>query len=141
MTGFLKRRWIPLVITMVLVLGSYMALKLHGGFNGNAAVGGGEVEAIRPINEKKVVYEIDGPADAKGYVDYLDADAQPHGVPFSSLPWSYTITTTLASVFASVVAQSNGNSISCRIMVNGELVEHQSSRELNPQTYCLVKAA
>ncbi len=43
------------------------------------------------------------------------------------LPWSYTISTTLPAVSANIMAQTDGNHISCRITVDGVLREHQSA--------------
>ena len=137
----LKRLWIPLVIAVVLSIGGFGAYHLHGAFPAHGADMPGHVDVIQPINVKQVTYEISGPSDTVGYVSYLDENAQAHGVQFVSLPWSFTVTTTLPGVFASVVAQGNSDTIGCRIVVNGEVREEQSAARLNAQTFCLVKAA
>jgi hypothetical protein len=139
--GVLKRTWIPLVITVVVAVGGFFAYRLHGAFASQGVSTTGQVEVIQPINVKRVTYEVTGPADAVGYVSYLDENAQPHGAQFASLPWSYTVTTTLPGVIASVVAQGNSDTIGCRIVVNGQVREQQSASRLNAQTFCLVKAA
>ncbi len=137
----LKRLWIPLVIAVALSIGGLGAYHLHGEFAARGVDTAGQVDVIQPINVKQVTYEISGPPDTVGHVSYLDENAQSHGVQFNSLPWSFTVTTTLPGVFASVVAQGNSDTIGCRIVVNGEVREEQSATRLNAQTFCLVKAA
>jgi hypothetical protein len=139
--GVLKRTWIPLVSAVVLAVGGLAAYRLHGAFASQGVPAVGQVDVIQPINVKRVTYEVTGPTDTVGSVSYLDENAQPHGVQFASLPWSYTVTTTLPGVFASVVAQGNSDTIGCRILVNGQVREQQSADRLNAQTFCLVKAA
>lgn len=94
-----------------------------------------------PFNPKRVTYEIFGPADTAGSVSYLNKTAEPERANFSSLPWTYTITTTIPAVIANVVAQGNSDRIGCRIAVNGEIKDEQTSSGYHAQTFCLVKAA
>ena len=60
---------------------------------------------------------------------------------FSSLPWRYTISTTMSSVIANVVAQGDSDDLGCRITVNGELKDEHHASEHHAQVSCLVKAA
>lgn len=94
-----------------------------------------------PFNPKRVTYEVFGPGDTTGSVSYLNDRAVPEEVNFTRLPWTYTLTTTIAAIPANVVAQGNSDSIGCRIIVNGEIRDEQSSRGHHAQTFCLVKAA
>ena len=57
------------------------------------------------------------------------------------LPWSVTLSTTLPTVSANLMAQSDGDEIGCRVTVNGIVREEQSANGINAQTYCLVKSA
>jgi hypothetical protein len=57
------------------------------------------------------------------------------------LPWSFTISTTLPAVSASLMAQGDGNDISCKITVDGVVREHKNADGHNAQTFCLVKSA
>lgn len=141
MMGFLKRWWMPLVITVVVVVGGFVAYRLHGAFASQRDTAAGQVEKVQPINLKRVTYEVTGPAQTGGYVSYLDEDAQPHGEAFGSLPWSHTVTTTLPGVFALVVAQGDSTTIGCRVVVDGQVRDQQSTSDLNAQVFCLVKAA
>jgi hypothetical protein len=56
------------------------------------------------------------------------------------LPWSYTITTTDPAVIANLVAQGNGNTLGCRIIVNGVVKDERTVNELNAYTFCLDKS-
>ncbi|AKN16661.1 MmpS family transport accessory protein [Mycobacterium haemophilum] len=141
MVRFLTRMWIPLVIAAVVVVGGFVAYRLHGLFASHAVSGSGQVEAIVPINVKRVTYEIFGPAGTVGHISYLDQDAQPQGADFTALPWSHTVTTTLPGVFAAVVAQGYSDTIGCRIVVDGQVRDEQFSSSFNAQTFCLDKAA
>jgi hypothetical protein len=141
MLGILKRTWIPLIIVAVVMVGGFVAYRLHKIFGSHALSPAGEVEAIVPINVKRVTYEIVGPAGTVGHISYLDADAQPQAANFTTLPWSHTLTTTLPGVFAAVVAQGSSETIRCRIVVDGQLRDEQSANSFNAQTFCLDKAA
>jgi hypothetical protein len=141
MLRILKRMWIPLLIVAVVLVGGFAAYRLHKIFGSHALSPAGEVEAIVPINVKRVTYEVLGPVGTVGHVSYLDADAQPQAADFTTLPWSHTVTTTLPGVFAAVVAQGNSDTIGCRLAVDGQLRDEQSANNLNAQTFCLDKAA
>ena len=80
-----------------------------------------------PFNPKRVLYEVYGPSGTDGSISYLDENAQPQQADFTTLPWSYLVTTTLPSMFANLVAQADSDTIGCRISVNGEVREQQSS--------------
>ena len=65
----------------------------------------------------------------------------PEQANFTSLPWTYTLTTTIPAIIANVVAQGNSDTIGCRITVNGDVRDEQTSNGHHAQTFCLVKAA
>ncbi|BDB42170.1 hypothetical protein Mkiyose1088_24180 [Mycobacterium kiyosense] len=88
-----------------------------------------------------MIYEVYGPDDTSGSVSYLNENAQPEQAEFTSLPWTYAMTTTVPAVIANVVAQGNSDHIGCRITVNGEVKNERSSAGHHAQTSCLVKAA
>jgi molybdopterin synthase catalytic subunit len=58
-----------------------------------------------------------------------------------TLPWSITLSTTLPTVSASLMARTDGDQIGCRVTVNGTVREEQSANGVDAQTYCLVKSA
>lgn len=141
MLGILKRAWIPLVIVAVAAVGGFVAYRLQGVFGSHRVAEAGPVEQIVPINVKRVVYEVTGPPGTAGVVNYLDENAQPQRANFTTLPWSYTVTTTMPGVFTNVVAQGDSDTIGCRIVVNGVVRDQQSATGLNAQVFCLDKAA
>jgi hypothetical protein len=141
-TRFLKAAWIPLVLVVVLAVSALVVSRLHKVFGSqdlNANAGAG-IEIVQ-FNPKVVLYEIFGSPGATANINYWDADANTHQVNAAPLPWSFTISTTLPSVSANIVAQSDGGNIACRITVDGVVREEQKSDGVNPQTFCLVKSA
>ncbi|MGB8391468.1 MmpS family transport accessory protein [Mycobacterium sp.] len=143
MFTFLKRAWVPLVVVVAVLAGGSAVINLRGVFGSDKifSATGSSVETIVPFNPKSVTYEVFGPSDTKGSVSYLNKNAQPEQANFTSLPWTYTITTTDPAVIANVVAQGNSDSLGCRITVNGDVRDEQSSNGHHAQTFCLVKAA
>ncbi|MGH3725879.1 MAG: MmpS family transport accessory protein [Mycobacterium sp.] len=138
----MKRVWIPLVVLVVIAAASFGVFRLHGVFgstNINQAVG--IKDDSKNIIPKDIVYEIFGPAGTRGEVNYLDDKAQPQRAQFTTLPWTVTITTTMTSVFANVVAMGDGDEIGCRILSNGEVKDEQSVTGHNAQAFCMVKSA
>ena len=141
-TRFLKRAWIPLILVVVLAVSALVVSRLHKIFGSqdlNANAGAG-IEIVQ-FNPKVVKYDIFGSSGATANINYWDADANTHQVNSAPLPWTFTISTTLPSVSANIMAQTDAAFISCRITVDGELREHRSSDSHNAQTFCLVKSA
>ncbi len=143
MLTFLKRAWVPLVVVVAVALGGVTVDRLRGVFGSDAIFTATDrsAEPLEPSHIKRVTYEVYGPDDTTGSVSYLDKNAQPEQANFTSLPWTFTITTTIPAVIANVVAQGNSNNIGCRITVNGVVRDEQSSAGHHAQTSCLVKAA
>jgi hypothetical protein len=138
-----KRGWIPLVIVVLVAIAGFTVSRLHATIrsHNHAATTSDRPDAITPFNPKRVTLEVSGPAGTLAEINYLDVDAQPQRVDQATLPWSYTIITTLPAVVANVVAQGNSDTIACRIVVNGVVRDERSSNEVNAQTFCLVKSA
>ena len=141
-TRALKRAWIPLVLVVVLAVSALVVSRLHKIFGSqdlNANAGKG-IEIVQ-FNPKVVVYDITGPPGATANINYWDENANTHQVNAAPLPWSSTISTTLPSVSANIMAQSDSNEIGCKITVDGVVREQQNSDGHNAQTFCLVKSA
>ncbi len=137
----LKKVWIPLVIVVVLATSGLVVSRLHKMFasqNLNANAGAG-IEIVQ-FNPKVLVYDVYGPPGTTAQIGYFDPDANVHSVTVP-LPWSITLSTTLPTVSASLMALGDGNEIGCRVTVNGIVREEQSANGVNAQTYCLVKSA
>jgi hypothetical protein len=137
----LKKVWIPLVIVVVLATSGLVVSRLHKVFasqNLNANAGAG-IEIVQ-FNPKILVYDVYGPPGSTAQIGYFDPDANVHSVTVP-LPWSITLSTTLPTVSASLMALGDGNEIGCRVTVNGIVREEQSANGVDAQTYCLVKSA
>ena len=141
-TQALKRAWIPLLLIVVLAVSILVVSRLHKIFGSqdlNANAGKG-IEIVQ-FNPKVVTYEVTGPPGTIANINYWDADANTHQVNNAPLPWSTTISTTLPSVSANIMAQSDGSRIDCKITVDGVVRDQQNSDGHNAQTFCLVKSA
>ncbi len=137
-----KRAWIPLVLVVVFGVSGLVVTRLHKIFGSedlNANAGAG-IKIVQ-FNPKVVKYEILGPPGSTANINYWDAEANTHQVNGASLPWSFTLSTTLPSVSANIMAQTDADHIACRITVDDVLREHQSADGRNAQTFCLVKSA
>lgn len=143
MSTLLKRAWVPLVVVAAVALGGIAVDRLRGVFGSDPifTATGTDAEPLEASHVKRVAYEVYGPSGTTGSVNYLDNDAQPKQASFTTLPWTFTITTTVPAVIASLVAQGDSDDIGCRITVNGELKDERSSAGRHAQTSCLVKAA
>jgi hypothetical protein len=135
----LKKVWIPLVLIVVLAVSGLVVSRLHKMFasedlNANAGAG---IEIVQ-FNPKIMVYDVYGSGTAQ--ISYFDPDANVHTVSVP-LPWSITLSTTLPAISGSLMAQTDGDQIGCRVTVNGTVREEQSANGINAQTYCLVKSA
>ncbi|BBY39691.1 putative membrane protein, MmpS [Mycobacterium mantenii] len=142
MSTFLKRAWVPVVVVVAVALGGIAVDRLRGVFGSDAifTATGSSAEPLEPSHVKRVTYEVYGPSGTAGSVSYLDKNAQPEQADFTTLPWTFTVTTTVPAVIASLVAQGNSDDIGCRITVNGEVKDERSTAGRHAQTSCLVKA-
>jgi hypothetical protein len=138
---WLKRVWIPLVLVVVLAVSGLVVSRLHKMFasadlNANAGAG---IEIVQ-FNPKILVYDVYGTPGTTAQISYFDPDANVHLLN-APLPWSITLSTTLPSVSANLMAQADSNEIGCRVTVNGTVREEKTANGINAQTYCLVKSA
>lgn len=143
MLPLLKRAWVPLAVAAAVALGGIAVDQLRGAFGSEEifSMSGQIAEPLTQTAVKEVTYEIFGPPGAAGTVSYLDPEARSQRTRFTSLPWTYTIATTVPAVIAHVVAQGNAEQIGCRIIVNGEVKDERVASGDRAQTACLVKAA
>src|SRR5262249_15791516 len=104
-----------------------------------------DVASIPPtvvqINPKNVTYEVFGSLGGSGKVTYADLNSQPIEVTLASLPWSYSQTTMASSASLSLVAQVEGDSVGCRILVDGKVRDEQSVSHEGAPVACTGTAA
>jgi len=142
--GIVKRAWIPLLIVVVIAIGGVVVYRMHGLFgsdNETTRTGAGLAQDAEPFNPKVVTYQITGTEGAVATINYLDLDSTPQRVDDARLPWSITLRTTKPSASATIIAQGDGNQIGCRVSVDDEVRDEQSSTGVNAQVSCLVKSA
>lgn len=138
----LKRAWMPLLIVVVLTLGTLTVLRMRTYFGGeNSNLISTKVDDTKPYNPKVVTYEVFGDPGATADISYLDLDSKPQRVDAAMLPWSVTLTTTLSAVSPNLYAQGKGSTLGCRISVDKELKDERTATGVSALTFCLVKSA
>ncbi|WP_197518915.1 MmpS family transport accessory protein [Mycobacterium sp. 1482292.6] len=140
--SLVRRGWMVLVAVLVVALAGFGIYRLHGifGSHDNTAANSGLAAEIVPFNPKRVVLEVFGDPGATATINYLDVNAQPQQVKDAPLPWSFTITSTEPAVIGNVVAQGNGDTLGCRIIVNGEVKDQRTVHKVDAYTFCLDKS-
>ncbi|MEZ0357640.1 MmpS family transport accessory protein [Mycobacterium sp. ENV421] len=143
MLGLLKRFWVAAMVVIALLAAVGVVGRLRTFFDSDkpylaAAM---PADAIKPINTKRVTYEIVGPAEASGRISYLDVNGKTIEAAFTELPWSVTVSTTDPGVLANVVAQGDTDALGCRILVDDKLVAENFANGRDAQAFCLDKAA
>ncbi len=143
MPALLKRSWVALVVIVALLVAAGVVSRLRTFFDSDKPYIGASLPAddIRPINTKRVTYEIIGPPDASGRVSYLDVNGTTIEAGFTSLPWSVTVSTTDPGMLANVVAQGDAAALGCRILVDDTLKVEDFAEGRDAQAFCLDKAA
>ncbi|WP_448438769.1 MmpS family transport accessory protein [Mycobacterium paraintracellulare] len=131
-----------IVSVLVVALAGFGIYRLHGifGSHDNTTANSGLAAEIVPFNPKQVVLEVFGAPGAVATINYLDVNAQPQQVKDAPLPWSFTITTTEPAVIGNVVALGNGDTLGCRITVNGEVKDQRTVHKVDAYTFCLDKS-
>ncbi|MEC9325003.1 MAG: MmpS family transport accessory protein [Actinomycetota bacterium] len=141
MTALVKRVWLPVLIVIAVVIGAATVSQLREAFGANPVLvtptGNNTAESFNP---KVVTYEVFG-SGSTGVINYLDLDGIPQRVENVALPWSLTLSTTVPAVSANILAQSDGDDVTCRILVDGELEQENTATGVNAQTVCVVKSA
>lgn len=138
----LRRAWLPLLIVVVVVLGTVTVLRLRTLFGGDSShLISTKVDDTKPYNPKVVTYEVFGEPGATADISYLDLDSRPQRVDAATLPWSLTLSTTLSAVSPNLYAQGKGSSLGCRISIDNELKDERTATGASALTFCLVKAA
>ncbi|MGB3486021.1 MAG: MmpS family protein [Mycobacterium sp.] len=142
MAGALKRAWIPLLIVVVLLIAGFTVNRIRGFFasDGPLVTPVNFADDPEPFEPKVVEYEVYG-AGGHADINYLDLDGKPQRVDGAALPWHVRLETTAPSAMGQVVAQGPGSSLTCRILVDGELREERTVDGVSAQTFCIEKSA
>jgi hypothetical protein len=139
----LTRFWVLTMVIVALAAAFAVVSRLRTFFDSDKpyVAASQPADVIRPINTKRVTYEVVGPQYASGRVSYLDVNGKTVEASFTSLPWSATVSTTDPGVLANVVAQGDTAALGCRILINDKLVAESHAEGRDAQVFCLDKAA
>jgi len=142
MIALLKRAWIPLLVVIVVVVAGFTVQRIRTFFGSGGIVKTPKVFADDPesFDPKVVKYEIWG-SGSYANINYLDLDAKPQRTDGAALPWSLTLETTSPSAAPTLLAQGDGNSITCRIIVDDEVKDERTATGVTALTYCFVRSA
>ena len=142
MIGLLKRAWIPLLLLAVMVVAGFTVDRLRGFFGAEGILVTPRVfsEDAESFDPKVVRYEIFG-TGTYANINYLDLDAKPQRFDGAAQPWSITLDTNAPSAAPNIVAQGDGGSITCRIIVDDVVKDERTVTGVNPLTYCFLKSA
>jgi hypothetical protein len=138
----LTRGWMVLVTVLVVGLAGFAVYRLQGAFGSNVNVKtpGGAADQIVPFNPKRVVLEVFGEPGATATITYTDVNAHPQRVDNAPLPWTYDDSTTTPAVLVNVQAQGDGDTLSCRITIDGVVKVEKTVDATNAYTFCLDKS-
>ena len=116
--------------------------RLHGYFASdyNPKTPGGAADQIVPFNPKRVVLEVFGEPGAVATITYLDVNAHPRRVDDAPLPWTYEDSTTTPAVLVNIEAQGDGNTLGCRITIDGVVKAERTENRPSAYTFCLDKS-
>ncbi|AQA01102.1 hypothetical protein BVC93_00240 [Mycobacterium sp. MS1601] len=141
MITVVKRVWLPVLVVAAVAIGALAVSNLRSVFGSDGAiVTPVDADTAENFNPKVVTYEVFG-TGSTAVINYADLDGTPQRTGEVSLPWSLTLETTLPSVMPNLMAQGDGQSISCRVTVDDEVKDERTADGVNAATYCLVKAA
>jgi hypothetical protein len=131
-----------MVVLAVVVIGGFIVYRVHGYFGSEKreSYADSNLESPKPFNPKRITYEVFGPSGTVADISYFDVNSDPQRVDGAQLPWSLHISTTKPAVMGNLVAQGDGDSIGCRITVDGEVKAERSSSGVNAYTF-VVKSA
>lgn len=128
---------------VVVGAGAFTVSRLHGVFGSEKrpAYADTKVNDSKPFNPRHLTYEVFGPAGTVANISYFDKNSEPTYIEGASLPWSLNFEITETSAVGSLMAQGDGESIGCRILVDDKVKAEKVSDQFNAFTSCLLKAA
>lgn len=141
MMRLLGRVWLPVLIVTAVGAGVVAVAQLRTVFGAHPVVVTDiSSDNAEDFNPKFVTYEVFG-SGSSAVINYMDLEGKPQRVASAALPWTLTLETTLPSVMPNILAQSDGDSISCRVTVDDEIKQERTATGVNAETFCFVKAA
>ena len=131
-----------LVAVAVVALAGFAVYRLRDAFGSRVEAGaaGAAADQIVPFNPKRVTLEVFGAPGSTAIITYLDVNATPQRVDGATLPWSYDGSTTTPAVLLNLQAQGSGDTLGCRITVDGVVKVERSSNDPAAYVFCLDKS-
>lgn len=136
-----RRNWTVVVAVVVVALAAFAVYRIQGMFDSrqNASTSAPPADQIVPFNPKRVLLEVYGTPGASATITYLDVEAHPRRVD-TALPWSYQDSTTTPAVLTNIQAQSDSDTLGCRITIDGVVKVERSAEGADAYVYCLDKS-
>ena len=130
-----------MVILVVIGVGGWTVSRLHNAFGSEKSplYADTRITDSKPFNPKHMTYEVFGPPGTVANISYFDVDADPQRVVGARLPWSVEFASTDATAVGSVAAQGTGDSLGCRILVDGVVKAQKITQEESAFTSCKLK--
>ncbi|MFA4080758.1 putative membrane protein mmpS4 [Mycobacteroides salmoniphilum] len=137
------RLWIPLLVLAVIGVGGFTVSRLHGvfGSENRPSYADTNVSDAKSFDPKKMSYEVFGSPGNVADISYFDVNGDPLYIQKIPLPWSVKFEIGKTTAVGSIMAQGDGRSIGCRIIVDDEVKSEKVSTQTNAFTSCLLKAA
>lgn len=137
-----RNAWLPLLIVAVVLVGGFAVTRVKSFFGAQdtGILTSPRLDDSKPFKPKVVKYEVFGSA-THANVNYLDLSADPKRIDGAPLPWTLVLSTTAPSVFPNLSAQSDGNSLGCRITIDDEVKDENLTHGVHALTFCMVKSA
>jgi len=141
--GVVRRMWVVLVILAVVIAGGFTVSRLHGIFGSEKRLSYGDtrVDDSKPFNPKHLRYEVFGTSGSVADISYFDGDGEPRRLKKAPLPWSLEFEIGATTAVGNVMAQGDGDTIGCRILVDNVVKSEKTTHETSAFTFCLLKAA
>ena len=141
MKKLIGRVWLPALIVTAVAAGAVTVAQLRTVFGSHPVVVTDlSSDNAEDFNPKFVTYEVFG-SGATAVINYMDLEGKPQRIPDAAMPWTLRLQTTVPSVMPNILAQGDGDTISCRVTVDDEIKQERTATGVNAETFCFVKAA
>lgn len=127
----------------VIAAGGFTVKRLHGvfGSENRPSYADTNVTDAQSFNPKQMSYEVFGSPGNVADISYFDVNGDPLYIQKVALPWSVKFEIGKTTAVGSIMAQGDGRSIGCRIIVDDEVKSEKVTNQTNAFTSCLLKAA
>lgn len=137
----MRSAWVYLVALTVLVTAALFIFRLRSSEIPDEAAGiVSRLPTLGSLSERTIEYQAVGPDGISATVSYLDDEGHNQNVD-TVLPWQESLRTVQPSLVTSMVVQSNGSGVGCRITVDGKVRDEQFAAATGGIASCKVQVA